>query len=219
MRISRKRLAIACLSALGLAGLVLLGALEHRPDWYAPVVLGESELQQGRMDAMRVVDQIGDRLAAGNPFEITISQSQWNTWLAGLSQIWPDAAREIPREIVEPVLSFEAGRLSAAARIESGGWRAVITTSYGLKLSTDKEWLIVQLESARCGVVSLPRFVTKWLLRPHLRKGALRNPEFDQVYEGLSLENRFVWPNGRRRFRIEELTIEPGYLRLKIDPL
>jgi|CXWL01.1.fsa_nt_gi hypothetical protein len=214
-----KRVVIASILVLAAGGVALMLALEYRPAWYAPVALTETELQQGRMEAMRVVDLVSDQLVDRKPFEIALSDNQLNTWLSGLAQIWPDAERRIPREIVEPFVTFESGSLRTAARLVSNGWRAIVSSDYGLQLSTDKKHLIVKLNSVRCGAVTLPRFVVASLCKPYLRTEAMRGHTLSQLYEGLPFENRFVWPNGRRPFRIEELNVEQGKIRLRIEPL
>jgi len=139
--------------------------------------------------------------------------------LSGIAQIWPDAAKEIPREVIEPFVAFEAGRIRTAARLESKGWRAVFGSDYGLELSSDKKQLIVRLHSAQCGAVTLPRFIVGSLARPYLRGQAAHGHTIDELYDGVPLENHFVWPNGRRPFRFKEITIEPGKIRLLIEPL
>ena len=169
------------------------------------------------MEAMRVVDRVGDQLVDRKPFEVALSANQLNIWLSGLAQIWPDAARRMPREIMEPFVAFEAGALRTAARLESGGWRAIVSSDYEVELSGDRKNLIVRLKSARCGGVPMPRFVIESILQPFLNEVGKKS--VDQWHNGAMFENRFVWPNGRRPFRIGELTIEPGNIRLRIEPL
>lgn len=41
----------------------------------------------------------------------------------------------------------------------------------------------------------------------------------EELFDGIRVKNRFVWFNGRRPFRIDSIRIEPGELRLRIDPL
>ncbi len=41
----------------------------------------------------------------------------------------------------------------------------------------------------------------------------------DQLFRGVRFRNRFVWPNGKRPFRIVSFTITPGELRLRIEAL
>ena len=204
---------------LGVCGSALLLALEYRPAWYAPKPLTESDLRQARMEAMRALDHVGDELVALKAFDIVLTDDQLNDWLSGLEQIWPDAAHRIPREIVEPFISFKKGRLRTAARIESNGWRAVASSEYHLDLSADKKQLIVRLDSARCGVVTIPRFLLRWCLNPYLSDAALRGISLDQLHEGLTIENRFVWPNGKRPFHIDALETGDGAIRLRIQPL
>jgi hypothetical protein len=41
----------------------------------------------------------------------------------------------------------------------------------------------------------------------------------DDWFSGVQLRNRFVWPNGRRPFRIGALAVTDGELRARLDPL
>jgi hypothetical protein len=215
----RKRAALSLLLLVGLGGSGLLLGLEYRPAWYAPRSLTEPELRQARMEAMRILDHVGDELVARKPFDAVVSQDQLNDWLSGLDQIWPDAARRIPHEVIEPLISFQTGSLRTAARLESSGWRAIVSTDSSLHLSSDKKNLVVRLNSVRCGAVPVPRFVVRWCVQPYLRAETLHGFTLDQLYDGLLLENRFVWPNGKRPFRIDELGIERGTIRFRIQPL
>lgn len=212
-------MSIASIVALGLGFVILVLALEYRPAWYAPAVLTDSELQRCRMDAIRVVDYVGDQLVDRKSFEMTLSDDQLNAWISGLAQIWPEAARRVPSEIVEPFVAFEEGVVRTAARMESDGWRAIVSSEYELALSPDHKQLIVRLVSARCGSVTLPRFIVMSLLKPYLDAEVLSGFTLDQLYDGKQIENRFVWPNGKRLFRIDQLDIEPGAVRIRIEPL
>ncbi|MFQ5590337.1 MAG: hypothetical protein ACE5HE_04155 [Phycisphaerae bacterium] len=41
----------------------------------------------------------------------------------------------------------------------------------------------------------------------------------DQLFEGIRIDNRFIWPNGDRPCRISSLRISPGELRIGLEPL
>jgi hypothetical protein len=41
----------------------------------------------------------------------------------------------------------------------------------------------------------------------------------EQLYRGIRIRNRFVWPNGKRLFRIDQITIDADELRLRIEPI
>jgi len=204
--------------ALLLGSLALVLALEYRPSWYRPVELSESHLQLARMEALRVVDSIGDRLVEGEPFEVILSDDQLNIWMAGLGQIWPEAAQRIPREIYEPYLDFEPGLLRVAARVETDGWRAIITTRYTFELSEDSRLLRIELASASCGCLGIPESLVSTALPSPIRVDG-ESYSVQDFFDGLNLANRFVWPNGRRSFRFGDIKIDSGSIRLRIEPL
>lgn len=203
------------LASLGVSTAALILALEYKPAWYAPPLPSESELREGRMEAMRIVDDVGDRLVTGVPFDVELSQAQVNVWLSGLEQIWPEASQRIPDEVRQPYVSFEPDSIRSAARVEAEGWRAIASCVYQLALSNDKKLLTARLQAARCGAVPLPQFVIATFLKSPSTMRSQREP----WYEYLEWDNYFVWPNGRRPFRIERIDLEHGFIRIRIVPL
>ena len=41
----------------------------------------------------------------------------------------------------------------------------------------------------------------------------------DQLFAGVNTRNRFVWPNGKRPFRISSIRAIGGELRIRLQPL
>ena len=41
----------------------------------------------------------------------------------------------------------------------------------------------------------------------------------EDLFDGVGIRNRFVWPNGERRFRIDSVIVDDGVLRLRLEPL
>lgn len=203
---------------LTVAGIGLALALQHRPGWYRPYVLSESHLSLARMEALRVVDSISDRIVQGEPFEVVLSEDQLNIWLAGLEQIWPEAAKQVPRSILDPFVDFAPGRVRLAARVESEGWRAIVTTQYSINLSDDLSVVAVGLTSVKCGSMRIPDFVLATSLDRPIR---VQGEDFPvaSLSKGIQIRNRFVWPNGRRPFRLGAFAFEEDSVRLRIDPL
>jgi hypothetical protein len=76
----------------------------------------------------------------------------------------------------------------------------------------------VAVSSLRGGAVPVPRSVIDGLLE------SLSDPELGRVVaesadHRLRIPNKFDWPNGDRRFRIEAIRIEEGALRIVVEPL
>ena len=236
--ITRRTAALSLLASL--IGLLSLGlTLEHRPAWYIPAVLDAAGVQSARRDATRFVDQFGDRLVAGKPFEIVLRDEALNTWLTALPQIWPDAAQAMPSELYHPAIRFESGLLYAGAMYDVGGWRAIVSVAMTVSLSNDGTAVRFQLVDAYCGSAPLPRFLLARFTDPRFQARTPSPPQgtsiqdysenvissfrevrsIDQLFRGIRVRNRFVWPNGKRPFRIVGITINPDELRLRIEPL
>jgi hypothetical protein len=222
---------------LGLLTLWL--ALEHRPGWYVPAVLDEQGVQAARRDATNAVDQFGDQLVRRLPFEVVLRDDALNAWLAALPHIWPDAAQAVPRELHDPALRFEAGLLRIGALYEVSGWRAIVSGAAAAALADDGATIELRLAELCCGSVPMPPSLITRAADPHLHAAALSDAKqssasetpggvissigevrsVDQLYRGVRIRNRFVWPNGKRPFRIAQITIDAGELRLRIEPL
>ncbi|MEK7711158.1 MAG: hypothetical protein AAB341_04600 [Planctomycetota bacterium] len=234
-----RRSAFISLIAASLGSLTLWLALEHRPGWYVPAVLGEQGVQAARRDATNAVDQFGDQLVRRLPFEVVLRDDALNAWLTALPHIWPDAARAVPRELHAPVLRFESGLLRIGALYEVSGWRAIVSGAVAAALADDGATIELRLVETSCGSVPMPPSLIARVANPHLHTAAMSDgkqssaPEtprdaissirevrsVDQFYRGVRIRNRFVWPNGKRPFRIDQITIDAGELRLRIEPI
>jgi hypothetical protein len=155
-----KRVVLFAVALVACVVLALLAAAEYRPAWYVPINLTDEQLKAVRMNATRLVDDIGDRLAVRESYELVLSAQQVNEWLAGMSGIWPEAARRIPRELVEPVVAFTDGGWKIASRLESKGWRAIVSMDGSIKMADDAKYVTVETNSLRFGALPVPR----WLL-------------------------------------------------------
>lgn len=239
MRRILRRSALISLIAAPLGSLALWLALEHRPGWYVPAILDEQGVQAARRDATNAVDQFGDQLVRRQLFEIVLSDDALNAWLTALPNIWPDAARAIPRELHAPALRFESGFLRIGALYEVSGWRAIVSGAVTAALADDGAAIELRLVETCCGSVPMPPSLIARAANPHLQAGApsegKQSPapktshdvissiheirSVDQLYGGVRIRNRFVWPNGKRPFRIDQITIDAGELRLRIEPI
>jgi len=239
MRRILRRSALISLIAAPLGSLTLWLALEHRPRWYAPAVLDEQGVQAARRDATNAVDRFGDQLVRRQPFEVVLHDDALNAWLTALPNIWPDAARALPRELHDTALRFETGRLRIGALYEVSGWRAIVSGAAAAALADEGATIELRLVETCCGSVPMPRSLIARVANPHLHAAAMSDGKpssasvtprdaisslrevrsVDQLYRGVRIRNRFVWPNGKRPFRIAQITIAAGELRLRIEPI
>ena len=212
-----RRVLLFVVAALICLMLAFLAAAEYRPAWYVPINLTDEQLKGVRINATRLVDEIGDRLALRESYELVLSAQQLNEWLAGIAGIWPEASRRIPSELIQPVVAVNDGGLKIAARLESKGWRAIVSTDCVINLSSDEKDLMVGIGSVRLGAVPVPRWLLSRMFEP-IRWGE-KGESFADFHDGGRLKNEFVWPNGRRRFRIRELRFQSGRIHIQLEPL
>jgi hypothetical protein len=239
MRRILRHSALISLIAAPLGSLTLWLALEHRPGWYVPTVLDEQGVQAARRDASNAVDRFGDQLVHRQPFEVVLRDDALNAWFTALPSIWPDAARAVPRELHDPALRFESGLLRIGALYEVNGWRAIVSGAVAAALADEGATIELRLVESCCGSVPMPPSLIARVANPHLQAAAISDgrpslaPEtpgdamssirevrsVEQLYRGIRIRNRFVWPNGKRLFRIDQITIDADELRLRIEPI
>ncbi len=214
------------------AMLVFCLALECKPSWYRPAVMDDTVLRRAKVESAELVEFIGTHLVVGDPFDAVLTQASINDMAAALSVLSPEAAERIPREIVQFAAAFEAGSLRFGFLAERGGWRAIVNVEVGLEVAESSDDIIVTLRDVRIGAVSVPRWALRRVLDERLRTEAARSTRGEEgsIFrgrvepveawtDGVRVPNRFTWPNGRRPFRIERVTMECGEARVRIRPL
>lgn len=246
MRVWLRRIALVSASASVLAIIVLWMLIQRKPAWYRPVVLDEAVLREVRRDTATVADEFGDRLVAGLPFELVLTDTQLTAWLAAGPSIWPEIARDWPPEVSAPSIRFRPGSALIAALLESNGWRVIATAHLEPIVSEDQAEVRLRLRNLYAGSIPLPdallQRLAESLLVPYSKEAGnsiagesarqrasiQRSPgsqpvsdphDIDRLLTGQPLRNHFVWPNGRRTFHIRAIAIEEGLVRVAIQPL
>ncbi len=211
-------------------------AFQYKPGWYRPVVLDDAGIKRAERQAVAVADDVGDQMVEGRPFDVVLQDRSVNEWFAALPHVWPDARNALPPELTEPVVHFEDGCIKVGAHYAADGWRAIVSMGLTLGVSADGTAVEIALNGARGGSLPIPRSVLDRILdqlSPSAGAGqdepggagdalasSLREIEsLDDLFEGVRIDNRFVWPNGDRPFRIRSIKIDNGRLRLQIEPL
>jgi len=224
-------------AATALVGVVALWlALEYKPGWYRPVVLDEATLRRARIESVGLADRISERLVHRLPVDVTLTDRTINEWLAALPELWPNAGDGLPPELSQPAVRFDAGTVHLGAHYANGGWRAILGLALSIDVSLDGRSLEVRLHGAASGALPAPRSVLDRIIDPLLDRGrrrngprgvgengwgaALRNVRStDDLFQGVSIGNRFVWFNGHRPFRIATIDVGDRKLRLRLEPL
>ena len=223
-----------------LAPVTFLGlwlAFQHKPAWYQPIRLDEQGYQHARRDAVAMADSISDQLVQGKEFELVLTDRSVNEWLAALPRVWPEAKQSLPDEIRDPAVRFAEDNIRFAAHFDKNGWQAIVSVDLFVRVSDDGTSVTIALAGARGGSLPVPRAVIERLLRPlieHARSSGKNHGtdatspwdaavksvrSVDQLFTGVTSRNRFVWPNGKRPFRIASIRATNGELRISLHPL
>ena len=230
-------------SVIGAIGFIALWlCFEHRPAWYRPVRLDEAGMKRARRESAAVIDSVGDWLFRSEQFEptsgfeIVLTEREVAEGLTVLRQVWPAAGGWWPPEFTDPAVRLTDDRILAGAHFESVGWRAILSIEFHAAVSADGEAVELALLGAYAGSLRFPRVILERLLRryavPRRSRGdngegrrtrvisTLHDVEsVEQLFQGVRIRNRFVWPNGKRPFRVDSITIEEGTVRIRIEAL
>jgi len=223
--------------ALFLTLVVLWLYFHHIPSWYEPVQYLDADLQEIRAQTGQWVDDIGDQLVQGKRFEVTLQQGQVNAFLAALPKLWPDVEQSWPTSLRQPALAFQNGQIRIGALITRNRWQAVISTFIAIDVSQDLQQITVRLDQVNGGSLVIPaglveNYFNRILKRLHTASSPHRsysnNPwqqalqqvdDAGELFTGVAVHNRFVWPNGKRRFRIVSIRAQMGRLIIAVEPL
>jgi hypothetical protein len=217
--------------------IALVLVLQHRPGWYHPAQLTEAQARDARADATRWADRMGDRLVRGAPFQVVLLEENVNAWLAAAPNAWGKLIHSTDFEIEQPAIAFERdGRVRAAGLLRSGYWPLILGTTWTVALSPDRRFVELRLAGVQGGSLPVPtgivaRFAGLKSAAPtssavdrtdapsaRIEPISEETPSIASLIRGGRLENRFVWPNGRRAFRIRAIEIVGGEVRLAILP-
>ncbi|MBI4716663.1 MAG: hypothetical protein HY763_02580 [Planctomycetes bacterium] len=234
-RAIRQGLAVMTAATLALFATLWL-AFQHRPGWYRPSPADEVTVHRAQAESAGVADTVSRQMVEGAAFELVVADRAVNEWLAALPVLWPDARAWFPEQFKAPAVSFDDGVVRLGGHVEHDGWKVVASIGLRLALSEGGEYLTLALHDVRGGSLPLPRATVRAWLGPFL--DSVRREEWsdevtsdpvsaafrrvhdvDDLYRGVQVPNRFVWPNGERPFRVTAVRVEGGELRLGIRPL
>lgn len=230
---SRRSVALGALVSLSAFLIVVVLLIEHKPSWYQPATLDAFQLERARLDATTTWNDISGRMVRGRSFEVTLSEQAVNEWLAVLAHDRPELFASWPADVQSPAIGFVAGQIRISAFYESGGWRVIVTVGMRPRISAGGRYCALELDGAYLGSLPVNRSLVARFVQPILRDSPESNGErhratpwvgadvrtADWLCRGLRIENRFVWPNGDRPFRIESIAVADGTLRVRLNPL
>lgn len=210
-----RRLLIA-LGATALGVTALAGALMYRPGWYVPVPIDRGRLDSDNRDLVNLLDRIGVALNHGQSIDIELDQDQVNRWIAARDE-WPEAVQRLDLgPLTDPLVLFESeGEVRLAATVRLSDVTVVISSDVRIEVAGDR--VNLRLATARVGAAPVPRS----LIDRFSREMRVDHPETRRLLHAgeTSLPNEWVWPNGKRRFRIDSCASESGRLRIRLESL
>lgn len=206
------RIALLCGCTTTIALIAFGCALTHRPTWYRPTAIDYSKLEEDKRAVVTLGDRIGDALNARNSIEIELTDEQLNRWIAEKDE-WP-TGRDISFEpFRQPYIEFLGdNRVRLAATVTQSGFSMV--ASFVGRVEVDGEHIVLTVDSLHAGAAPLPWSRIEAALRQSLAEHGGESLAEDGK---LRIDNHFVWPNGRRNYRIREITSETGRIRLRLE--
>lgn len=204
------------LTAGALAGLAGACALMYRPGWYTPLAIDYAHLDADNRDLVNLLDRIGVALNHHRAIEFDLNVQQLNRWIVSREQ-WPEAVGHLDLGPIEDpmILFLGENRVRLAARARQSDVSVVV--SVDLRLIVDGSRVVFGLDATRMGAVRVPR----GLLARATRDMLATRPEAAALVRlgHSSLPNEWVWPNGKRRFRVDVCRIDGDSAHVRLEPL
>jgi len=218
-----KRFVAFALALFATASLVGYGCLTCTPGWYDPPEIPPAQRQSVRNNLVEAEQAFTEALRAqAGAFVYHLHAEDLNRWLAMRREIYPGLESVLPAGVTDPFVTFDDGVITIAARHVGRGPNAIISLDIAPQVEGDA--IALHAQGARCGVLPVPlgweglfdsveldldRGVA-WPGSPRIR-GSLK--------AGLRLEAEAWWKNGGIAYRVLEVTVAPGELRLRVEPL
>ncbi|MFN0137173.1 MAG: hypothetical protein ACKVS9_13775 [Phycisphaerae bacterium] len=227
----RTLLRIALLSACTTTvTLIAFGCmLTHKPKWYRPAAIDYSKLEADKRTVVTLGDRIGDALNARKPIEFEITDEQLNRWIAAKDE-WPTGRDLDFAPFQQPYVEFlDDNRVRIAATVTQRGISLV--ASFVGQVAIEAEHVVVTVDSLHAGAAPLPWSRIEAALQQalgehdeghadgHTDAHAGGHDGASRASNGkLRFDNHFVWPNGRRNYRISEISTTAGRAKLTLQP-
>lgn len=211
-------------------------ALHYIPDWYQPVDPTSVEARNARNELINVTDDISRQIVRAEPFELVLTDRTVNQWLTVIPQPAPADGRDGLASIRAPAVRFEPGRIRIGGEYSSAHWTTIVNVCVAIGVTKDGSQIVLRLKEVRGGLLPVPRSLIREMLLSLVQRARPTNgaapdlPEdvarvletinsADALSDGVAVANRFIWPNGKRPYRIESIRFEDGVVRISIEPL
>ena len=209
----RKRaiaLALVLLTLIAVPGAIWL-SLTHRPNFYRALV--EVPVAQREAKAKRFVAnslQLRNDISNEHDWHAVFTDQEVNAWLAG--DLVTHFADQIPPQIHEPRIAFEADRVTLAFQFDGGPVRSVIWIVAQVRVPEDNV-VALTFEKIRAGVIpiSADRFIEPLTKQARERGLDIRWTKENDLPVALI---RYRPDDGRSDVVLERLAIRQGQIRL-----
>jgi hypothetical protein len=222
-RWGRRRMVSAALIVFGVTVLIVLYLLFHEPSWYELPIIAVEERQAVRNNLVAAEQAFTEGLRADvGPFVYHIYQNDVNRWLAMRREIYPLLDELSPSVLADPLVVFDAGKITVAGVYRGGALSAVVSVDIAVNVQTDA--LMLTVTAARLGSVRMPLSVAGGLgLATTIDKGP------DEIWpgsprvrgslaSGLRVGADARWQNGGVAYRVLDVSVQRGKMDITIEP-
>ena len=207
-RIRWRLILLAATALIVVTTLCLALAVTCRPGWYRPASIDRARLHTDKTALFELQDNISGALNTTRQIRVHLNQDQVNRWLAARAELEPFANVDLG-PIQHPYITFTPDTIRAAALVDRGLYRGIVSVECH-PLLTDAG-LTLKFTALHAGSLPVP---TGWLVETFAHH--LTNSPGDSAT--IRLENDFLWPNGKRRFKLCGLHIGQGELEAVLEP-
>ena len=216
-----------------ISGIILFMAFQRIPSWYRPIEIPQAEWPRVRESLPQTYSQLSKMINRSKDSVFALSEKTATEWVVLRQELYPDAQEWIPSWIRNPVVVFENSTCVIGARVDYKGWQAIM--GIHLVAEVNENTVTIRVDQVTAGALPVPKSVISDIIQRLLNNadldvdtlpdfaasvvGKLRNTDPTQIVtQGISWKNLFKFPNGKRLFKIGEVSTEGGELRVQILP-
>lgn len=192
----------------------------YRPVWYQPRSIDYNLLEEDKRTQLRLENEISAAVNRDQPVTIELDQGEIDRWITARNELWPGDVPSLGPFRQPQVGLLGDNRFRVGALVEQAGVAAVVSATFQFEVTP--ETVTVTWDHINTGALPTPRtFIAKIARKASSRLGdrpSAAELEPAIMERKLALPNDFIWPNGKRRVRIAELTIEAEVLRVTLEP-
>ena len=225
---------------VGPAALIALWLMfHHKPSWYQPAGPTEQTVHQAQASLANVADRISDQMVRGEPFQILIGSQAMNDWLAAAPSLHPQFARALPSATGKAGLlvsglavGIDDGAVRVGGLVKTKDWQTIFSIAIYAGVSQDGKDILLRIGDVRMGSLPMPGPFLRKLIDEHLSDPRFRRTldaaskftlsrvrSIADFFTGIRIANQFVWPNGKRPFKIERIGVEGDAVLIRFQPL